>query len=939
MKKSISALCVLFCLALTASEAIISHDILSLKPEVQCQEKGSVARLENGKYRFIMKPEGRDCWLRFPVKLDNLSIYDELEIGVDTENPKAAMVMELNSAKPENALALKKNIFMKPGAHSYTFWYPHTGIDVKPGLINFRMLNKQDNFHLPQSVMEKPVDFTFIKFNVTAKGIDKLKTEFERIYDTGRYAEPGRGAAEKVRDELKKQSDKLFAEVTGSKTAEPQKIAALKELHRMRQSAGWQIELAALQNSGKDLVTGWTGGADKVFRTRQLPGSFTVPVKVELARRETESAQIVLFSRKDLKDVTVKLSSLSDSAGHTIGVEQLSLFPVGYIKAPRKAYPADCENEWIPDPVLTETNSIDIEKDHYQPYWLDVKAEAGQQPGTYRGEAEFLAGGKSLVKVPLEVKVWNFELPEILNFPVIISSDLMSGKSNFVKNFTRDAKVIDEWDKYAFSPTGDKSALSPEARHLLEITEKSRAIYRDHNIPFADIYRSTGWVVPDWRRRLILEDSNLFCLGYDKSKNVIELLRPQAESMRKDGTAGKAYIYGYDEITNQRAFDGMKKSYAEVKKYFPEIITTAVALDYTYGELTGTTDTLDIWIVPPTEYLESREAAERARKRGKQVWWYPCNWPFPPDANLLVENTATATRLIIGFMPWKFGVEGFLYYSSTFWINSEEDDSFLGRWTIGGDIELLRYGVEEHANEYLLKNTASLNQWTTLNQEKPIPIIASASLDIDYFDADPKGKIEFEIRLNYQDKTNRNFIFPVTPGSNQKVRFEEKITPEKPVKSAYYGFRIANRNARVYFKEADLKQEGVSRVRRNNLKQAVSGGPLIPYINFNVFGSNGDGSFFYPGLSGILPTVRAKNLRDGREDYEYLFMLKQAVAEVREGRRTVPDRAAWLKKAEAALTVGDEICAALDTYTQDGIPLLQYRSIIGELLNQIGGQK
>ena len=87
--------------------------------------------------------------------------------------------------------------------------------------------------------------------------------------------------------------------------------------------------------------------------------------------------------------------------------------------------------------------------------------------------------------------------------------------------------------------------------------------------------------------------------------------------MRRDGDAGRGYIYGYDEITNRRAFGGMRRSYAEVKKHFPEVLRTAVALDYTYGELTDTLDTLDIWIVPPTEYLESIPAAERASEHAE----------------------------------------------------------------------------------------------------------------------------------------------------------------------------------------------------------------------------------------------------------------------------------------------------------------------------------
>ena len=84
-----------------------------------------------------------------------------------------------------------------------------------------------------------------------------------------------------------------------------------------------------------------------------------------------------------------------------------------------------------------------------------------------------------------------------------------------------------------------------------------------------------------------------------------------------------------------------------------------------------------------------------------------------------------------------------------------------------------------------------------------------------------------------------------------------------------------------------------------------------------------------------MPSVRAKLLRDGREDYEYLALLKKAVGEVEAGRRQVADKSAWLEQAKAALKVGDDVCAGLDTYTREGEGLLSYRARIGELLSQV----
>ena len=42
-----------------------------------------------------------------------------------------------------------------------------------------------------------------------------------------------------------------------------------------------------------------------------------------------------------------------------------------------------------------------------------------------------------------------------------------------------------------------------------------------------------------------------------------------------------------------------------------------------------------------------------------------------------------------------------------------------------------------------------------------------------------------------------------------------------------------------------------------------------------------------------------------------------------------------VEQAKAALKVGDDVCAGLDTYTREGEGLLSYRARIGKLLSQV----
>lgn len=939
--------CATFGITLAASDVLMYYDVLASKPEVEVQKGGNWNFNKSvGGAEFFMSPETRDCWVRIPVGLADAKVYDQFELKIKTDNPKSALVFEFNAAKPENALALKKNVFIQQGEHSYVFPWTHVGISVPPARLNLRMLNKQDNYHLPQSEMAHPLEFKYIRLNVTKEGVEKLHHDLKGIFSAEKYASAGtqaRDAAKEICDYYLKEADGLFAVIYDKSQSEVKRLAALEKLYDIKRSAGWEVECAALNKSAGKVVIGWTGGADKIFRSRQFPGEFAGPAKLSLAQNETEGLQIALFPKENLKDVSAKVTQLNNNVGSVMDMEQINIAPLGYVRPRDAAYPNEFLNEWIPDPILMETAAMDLEKGYHQAYWIDVTALPGQAPGVYHGKVEFFANGKSIASIPLEVTVWNFALPEKLSFPSIISADYLRGISNFITTYSRDARAVAEWDKYMQIPgdvAPDASALSPAAKRLVDISWQTHELYRAHRISYSDIYRGIDRVVPNWVRRRIMEDDGLFCLGYDKGRDKLANLHIQLDSMRKDGNSERAYVYGYDEITHLKAFQGMSKSYKEIKKHFPEIKTAATSLDYTYGKDTGVGKELDIWIVPPTEYVESMEEVSEARKRGHEVWWYPCNWPFHPDANLLWENTATATRLIIGFMPWKFNVDGFLYYASTFWIGNRESDNWLGRWQTHGNVELEKYGTHDFDNEFRFKTTqdkrsAGIKQWATLNQKEPIPLTVEMNIEVIHMSADPKRKLFVEVKMNYTDKTSTKLTFPVDYSRIYPIKFSETIIPEKPVKNVFYAIWLEDNDGEIRVSDAALKQAGKTRTIRWRNPHIIVGGPLFDDLRYDVFSSNGDGSLFYPGLSGTLPSVRVKLLRDGREDYEYMVMLKQAINDVKSGARQVPDRNAWLVEAEKLLVVRPEVCSGLDAYARNGAPLLQYRQDIGNLLSQV----
>ncbi len=94
---------------------------------------------------------------------------------------------------------------------------------------------------------------------------------------------------------------------------------------------------------------------------------------------------------------------------------------------------------------------------------------------------------------------------------------------------------------------------------------------------------------------------------------------------------------------------------------------------------------------------------------------------------------------------------------------------------------------------------------------------------------------------------------------------------------------------------------------------------------------NGDGNLIYPGADGPLSTIRLENIRDGFEDYEYLYMLKEMADRVR-AMPTSPDRKAYLEAIDKLLAVPDSVVKSTTAYTLDPKALASYRTELAEAI-------
>ena len=156
----------------------------------------------------------------------------------------------------------------------------------------------------------------------------------------------------------------------------------------------------------------------------------------------------------------------------------------------------------------------------------------------------------------------------------------------------------------------------------------------------------------------------------------INIIRPHYEKAKKLGLLKHAYLYGCDEVT-PKDFEKANRAAAILKQEFPEVPFFTTAYDNTYG-MDGKLNAFD-WFCPKTADFNSSRAAA-ARKTGKQVWWYICNFPVFPYANIFIESSGIDIRLLMGAMTAKYRPDGFLYYQSAIWHTFPITDGPYTNW-------------------------------------------------------------------------------------------------------------------------------------------------------------------------------------------------------------------------------------------------------------------
>jgi hypothetical protein len=163
-------------------------------------------------------------------------------------------------------------------------------------------------------------------------------------------------------------------------------------------------------------ATVWVAEATEKIAAHEpaRPGSVGISARIAAARNEFEAFQIVVTgSARGVRATATPLSQPGGSSIHDVRLHQAALMTISQPSA------ADSVTGRIPDALVPAVDEIANEQRNAFPFdvrnesraiWVEVFVPKTAAPGVYTGSVT-VSHSRGQVAVPVELTVWNFELP------------------------------------------------------------------------------------------------------------------------------------------------------------------------------------------------------------------------------------------------------------------------------------------------------------------------------------------------------------------------------------------------------------------------------------------------------------------------------------------------------------------------------------------------
>lgn len=394
-------------------------------------------------------------------------------------------------------------------------------------------------------------------------------------------------------------------------------------------------------------------------------------VELELARGEREGAQLVVWAAAGSPRVVIDVAgALRSDAGDSIAPTYVRTY-IEHAMRVEHGSPAGRSGTYVDPLIPAEGRDVVITDTERLLAWVDVEAPLGAKPGTYEGEllvrraaedGTTIGGvGDALARIAVRAKVHAVQLPARPTLSSSVGLD-QSQLVRFEGVEQGSSKLRDVTEAYvgelaaARLSSADLGAIPPgtlpghrgldgDGDYLERVVEQRGVA--SVRIPFYLTYP--------------FEDP----LGRDRSA-AVRYLRSAAAWARRNGWLDRAYVFAFDEPDDADA--GAVRELHELLREADPALRHLVVREASARVFRGS---VDIWApnINPRRYRRADVAREA--RAGRETWWYPSITTWQPWPTLFIDELRPTPRAL-GWLAWREGVHGFLYWSATHWHEVED---------------------------------------------------------------------------------------------------------------------------------------------------------------------------------------------------------------------------------------------------------------------------
>lgn len=418
---------------------------------------------------------------------------------------------------------------------------------------------------------------------------------------------------------------------------------------------------------------------------------------------ESVSYQLVVSATKGgLIKVTPAVGDLSDGHGHVLAAAtDIALYREFYLDLTHKSgqfgHTGEYPDGLVPigkDAYYHEQRNgapFDVASGKNQAVWIDFNVPGDAVPGVYKGTATVTAGSETLTKVPVTFTVWNFALPATATLTTAFGFNTYQAYLGHYKVWNTD-RIVTLSNLY--QAEGLKHRISMYENQV----ENPQYTYnpQTHKITNVDYTLFDATMVPVMSGTLLKNgaESTIAQVTDDNDTAPGATPGPQdAEALAYWQTMGAYYgskgwltrnfYYDVDEPQTSQDFETAIHRADLVHQADPQL--RVMETTTLHKELIGK---INIWDPNVTEfdnsYFPPPSAYAARQKAGDKVWFYHSNSSLGsggPWPNFFVDASMNDAR-ILGWLAWRYQLDGFLYYSTT--LNySRTPDPWTNVWNFG----------------------------------------------------------------------------------------------------------------------------------------------------------------------------------------------------------------------------------------------------------------